>query len=168
MGRHAAARSSTRKDRSRASPWTSIRPPRAGCCASACCPPERWPRRRWRDDSAESGGDRRRRHRHRVGGPVRVRRLAGRDLRCERTDTRSRPGGSGSADPGAGRARSRARRRGGARVARPQRATTLAEAVKDADWVIEAIHEDVLAKQKLLQAIELAASADALIDRKSV
>ena len=48
-----------------------------------------------------------------------------------------------------------------------QRATTLAEAVKDADWVIEAIHEDALAKQKLLQAIELAASADALISSSS-
>ncbi|HTI06126.1 MAG TPA: 3-hydroxyacyl-CoA dehydrogenase NAD-binding domain-containing protein [Gemmatimonadales bacterium] len=48
-----------------------------------------------------------------------------------------------------------------------QRATTLAEAVKDADWVIEAIHEDVVAKQKLLQSIELAASADALISSSS-
>ena len=48
-----------------------------------------------------------------------------------------------------------------------QRAKSLAEAVKDADWVIEAIHEDVVAKQKLLQAIDLAASADALISSSS-
>ena len=48
-----------------------------------------------------------------------------------------------------------------------ERAKSLTEAVKDADWVIEAIHEDVAAKQKLLQAIELAASPDALISSSS-
>lgn len=48
-----------------------------------------------------------------------------------------------------------------------QQASTLAEAVADADWVIEAIHEDVLAKQKLLQAIEQAAGPDALISSSS-
>lgn len=46
-------------------------------------------------------------------------------------------------------------------------ATSLADAVKDADWVIEAIHEDVLAKQKLIQAIDQAAGADALISSSS-
>ena len=48
-----------------------------------------------------------------------------------------------------------------------QQATSLAEAVQDADWVIEAIHEDVVAKQKLLQAIDQAASGDALISSSS-
>jgi 3-hydroxyacyl-CoA dehydrogenase len=46
-------------------------------------------------------------------------------------------------------------------------AGSLAEAVQDADWVIEAIHEDVLAKQKLTQAIEQAAGPDALISSSS-
>ena len=48
-----------------------------------------------------------------------------------------------------------------------QQATSLAEAVQDADWVIEAIHEDVLAKQKLIEAIEHAAGPDALISSSS-
>ena len=48
-----------------------------------------------------------------------------------------------------------------------QQAGTLAEAVQDADWVIEAIHEDVLAKQKLIEAIEHAAGPDALISSSS-
>ena len=48
-----------------------------------------------------------------------------------------------------------------------QQAASLADAVKDADWVIEAIHEDVQAKQKLLQAIEQAASGEALISSSS-
>ena len=48
-----------------------------------------------------------------------------------------------------------------------EQAGTLADAVRDADWIIEAIHEDVLAKQKLLQAIEQAASTDALISSSS-
>lgn len=46
-------------------------------------------------------------------------------------------------------------------------AESLAEAVQDADWVIEAIHEDVLAKQKLIEAIEHAAGPDALISSSS-
>lgn len=46
-------------------------------------------------------------------------------------------------------------------------AQSLAEAVQDADWVIEAIHEDVLAKQKLIEAIEHAAGPDALISSSS-
>lgn len=48
-----------------------------------------------------------------------------------------------------------------------QQAGSLADAVKDADWVIEAIHEDVQAKQKLLQAIEQAAGGEALISSSS-
>ena len=44
---------------------------------------------------------------------------------------------------------------------------SLLQAVQDADWVIEAISEDLLAKQKLLQAIEQAASTDALISSSS-
>jgi 3-hydroxyacyl-CoA dehydrogenase len=46
-------------------------------------------------------------------------------------------------------------------------ASSIADAVMDADWVIEAIHEDVAAKQKLLPAIEQAAGADALISSSS-
>jgi 3-hydroxyacyl-CoA dehydrogenase len=48
-----------------------------------------------------------------------------------------------------------------------QQAGSLAEAVEDTDWVIEAIHEDVQAKQKLLQAIEQAAADDTLISSSS-
>lgn len=48
-----------------------------------------------------------------------------------------------------------------------QQAPSLADAVRDADWVIEAIHEDVQAKQKLLQAIEQAAADDTLISSSS-
>lgn len=48
-----------------------------------------------------------------------------------------------------------------------EQAGTLADAVRDADWVIEAIHEDVLAKQRLHQAIEQAAGRDALISSSS-
>jgi 3-hydroxyacyl-CoA dehydrogenase len=44
---------------------------------------------------------------------------------------------------------------------------SLLQAVKDADWVIEAIHEDLLAKQKLMEAIELIAGPDALITSSS-
>lgn len=47
------------------------------------------------------------------------------------------------------------------------RATFLSEAIQDADWVIEAIHEDVLAKQKLLSAIEGVAGVEALISSSS-
>ena len=47
------------------------------------------------------------------------------------------------------------------------RAGALSEALQDADWVIEAIHEDVLAKQKLLAAIEQAVGGDVLISSSS-
>ena len=46
-------------------------------------------------------------------------------------------------------------------------ARSLLQAVKDADWVIEAISEDVVAKQKVTEAIEQVASADALITSSS-
>lgn len=48
-----------------------------------------------------------------------------------------------------------------------EQAATLAAAVKDADWVIEAIHEDLAAKQRLLQAIEQVTAGDALISSSS-
>lgn len=44
---------------------------------------------------------------------------------------------------------------------------SLLQAVKDAEWIIEAIHEDVLAKQKVTEAIEQVASPDALITSSS-
>src|SRR2546427_1223917 len=47
------------------------------------------------------------------------------------------------------------------------RAQFLSEAVQDADWIIEAIHEDVVAKQKLLAGIEQQAGEDALISSSS-
>ena len=47
------------------------------------------------------------------------------------------------------------------------RANFFSEAVQDADWVIEAIHEDVVAKQKLLAAIEQAVGGDVLISSSS-
>lgn len=47
------------------------------------------------------------------------------------------------------------------------RANFFSEAVQDADWVIEAIHEDVVAKQKLLAAIEQAVGSDVLISSSS-
>lgn len=47
------------------------------------------------------------------------------------------------------------------------RAKFLSEAVQDADWVIEAIHEDVVAKQKLVAAIEQAVAGDVLISSSS-
>ncbi len=47
------------------------------------------------------------------------------------------------------------------------RAQFLSEAVQDADWIIEAIHEDVVAKQKLLAGIEQQAGDDALISSSS-
>jgi 3-hydroxyacyl-CoA dehydrogenase len=46
-------------------------------------------------------------------------------------------------------------------------ARSLLQAVKDADWVIEAISEDVIAKQKVLESIELVASPDALLTSSS-
>ncbi len=48
-----------------------------------------------------------------------------------------------------------------------QRATFFSEAIQDADWVIEAIQEDVVAKQKLFVAIEGVVSDDALISSSS-
>ena len=47
------------------------------------------------------------------------------------------------------------------------RARSLTEAIEDADWIIEGIHEDVAAKQKLLAAIEPHAGDDALISSSS-
>jgi len=47
------------------------------------------------------------------------------------------------------------------------RAKFFSEAMQDADWVIEAIHEDVVAKQKLLAAIEQAVGSDVLISSSS-
>jgi len=47
------------------------------------------------------------------------------------------------------------------------RAKFLSEAVQDADWVIEAIHEDVLAKQKLHAALEQSVGPDVLISSSS-
>lgn len=47
------------------------------------------------------------------------------------------------------------------------RAKFFSEAIQDADWIIEAIHEDVVAKQKLLAAIEQAADGGALISSSS-
>jgi 3-hydroxyacyl-CoA dehydrogenase len=46
-------------------------------------------------------------------------------------------------------------------------ARSLLQAVKDADWVIEAIAEDALAKQKLFESIELVASPEALLASSS-
>src|SRR5256712_9804810 len=48
-----------------------------------------------------------------------------------------------------------------------ERAQFVSEAVSDADWIIEAIHEDVAAKQKLLVGIEQQAGDDALISSSS-
>ena len=48
-----------------------------------------------------------------------------------------------------------------------QRATFFSEAIQDADWVIEAIQEDVAAKQKLFVAIEEAVGPEALISSSS-
>jgi len=47
------------------------------------------------------------------------------------------------------------------------RASFFSEAIQDADWVIEAIHEDVVAKQKLVAAIEQAVGGDVLISSSS-
>lgn len=46
-------------------------------------------------------------------------------------------------------------------------ARSLLQAVKDADWVIEAIPEDVIAKQKLFDSIEQVAAPDALLSSSS-
>ena len=47
------------------------------------------------------------------------------------------------------------------------RTSVLSEAIQDADWIIEAIHEDINAKQKLLSAIEQVAGVEALISSSS-
>jgi 3-hydroxybutyryl-CoA dehydrogenase len=47
------------------------------------------------------------------------------------------------------------------------RTNFLSEAIQDADWIIEAIHEDINAKQKLLSAIEQVAGVEALISSSS-
>jgi carnitine 3-dehydrogenase len=46
-------------------------------------------------------------------------------------------------------------------------ARSLLQAVKDADWVIEAIPEDLIAKQKLFDSIEQVAAPDALLSSSS-
>ncbi len=46
-------------------------------------------------------------------------------------------------------------------------ARSLLQAVKDADWVVEAIAEDPVAKQKLFESIELVAAPDALLTSSS-
>ena len=48
-----------------------------------------------------------------------------------------------------------------------QQGRSLLQAVQGADWVIEAISEDVIAKQKLLEAVERVAEPDALITSSS-
>ena len=44
---------------------------------------------------------------------------------------------------------------------------SLLQTIKDADWVIEAIHEDLLAKQRLLESLEQVADDGALITSSS-
>ncbi|HET7791030.1 MAG TPA: 3-hydroxyacyl-CoA dehydrogenase family protein [Gemmatimonadales bacterium] len=44
---------------------------------------------------------------------------------------------------------------------------SLLQAVKDADWVIEAIHEDQVAKQKVMESIEQVAGENALVSTSS-
>jgi len=46
-------------------------------------------------------------------------------------------------------------------------ARSLLQAVKDADWVVEAIAEDAVAKQKLFESIELVASPETLLTSSS-
>lgn len=48
-----------------------------------------------------------------------------------------------------------------------QQAKSLLQAVRDADWVIEAIHEDLPAKQRLLEAIEQVAAPQAIVTSSS-
>jgi len=120
------------------------------------------------DDDPQGHGDRRRRHRLRLGGAVRVGGLAGDRVRRQRTWPRAR------------------RRRGTPRRARAlvalERATqgiverglleftqarSLLQAVQDADWVIEAIPEDAIAKQKLFAAIEQVTGPNTLLTSSS-
>jgi 3-hydroxyacyl-CoA dehydrogenase len=46
-------------------------------------------------------------------------------------------------------------------------ARSLLQAVKDADWVVEAIPEDVIAKQRMFESIEQVAAPDALLTSSS-
>ncbi|MGH7614016.1 MAG: 3-hydroxyacyl-CoA dehydrogenase NAD-binding domain-containing protein [Gemmatimonadales bacterium] len=48
-----------------------------------------------------------------------------------------------------------------------QHAKSLLQAVREADWVIEAIHEDLGAKQRLLESIEQVAGPDAIVTSSS-
>jgi len=48
-----------------------------------------------------------------------------------------------------------------------QQAKSLLQAVRDADWVIEAIHEDLGAKQRLLESVEQVVGADAIVTSSS-
>ncbi len=48
-----------------------------------------------------------------------------------------------------------------------EQARSLLQAVKDADWVIEAIPEDLIAKQKLFDSIEQVAAPEALLSSSS-
>lgn len=48
-----------------------------------------------------------------------------------------------------------------------QQAKSLFQAVREADWVIEAIHEDVGAKQRLLESVEQVAGPDAIVTSSS-
>lgn len=48
-----------------------------------------------------------------------------------------------------------------------QQAKSLLQAVRDADWVIESIHEDLGAKQRLLESIEQVADAEAIVTSSS-
>jgi carnitine 3-dehydrogenase len=48
-----------------------------------------------------------------------------------------------------------------------QQAKSLLQAVRDADWVIEAIHEDLAAKQRLLDSIEQVADPEAIVTSSS-
>ena len=48
-----------------------------------------------------------------------------------------------------------------------QQAKSLLQAVRDADWVIEAIHEDLGAKQRLLESIEQVAGPEAIVTSSS-
>lgn len=48
-----------------------------------------------------------------------------------------------------------------------QQAKSLLQAVRDADWVIEAIHEDLPAKQRLLESIEQVADPQAIVTSSS-
>lgn len=48
-----------------------------------------------------------------------------------------------------------------------QQAKSLLQAVRDADWVIEAIHEDLSAKQRLLESIEQVAAPRAIVTSSS-